>query len=229
VVLRERAEAMLLHQFDDEENGLELQTFRWLARNGRGPAVLRLCRAVALGLADDHPKTLKPGKEDRFLALTALLAVAHDEERAELEDKVRAAFAQEDVGREMFLARAAIPTEANKKDYFEAYLRLDTPPEQWAQDSLSNFHWPAQGGLTSPFLRRALESAAWTKKHRRIFFMPAWLDAFVNGHSDQEALEVVDEFLATAALDSDVRKKLLQSRDGLVRAVRVRARFAAAK
>lgn len=227
--LRERAEEVLLGQFGEEESGLELQTFRWLARNGGGQAVLRLCRAVALELADDLPKTLKPGKEDRFLALTALLAVVRDEERVELEDKVRAAFAQEDVGREMFLARAAIPTEANKKDYFEAYLRLDTPPEQWAQDSLSNFHWPAQGGLTSPFLRRALESAAWTKKHRRIFFMPAWLDAFVNGHSDQEALEVVDEFLATAVLEADVRKKLLQSRDGLLRAVRVRARFANAK
>ena len=66
----------------------------------------------------------------------------------------------------------------------------------------------------------------WVKNNRRIFFMPAWLDAFINGHSSQAALKVVDAFLDRAPLSADVRKKLLQSRDGLARAVRIREAFA---
>ncbi|MBK8096756.1 MAG: hypothetical protein IPK26_06595 [Planctomycetes bacterium] len=79
-----------------------------------------------------------------------------------------------------------------------------------------------------PFLRPALERVDWVKEHRRIFFMPAWLDAFVNAHSSAAALATVDEFLATAELSVDVRQKLLQSRDCLQRAVRIRAAIGAA-
>ena len=104
-------------------------------------------------------------------------------------------------------------------------MRADGPPEQWSQDSLPWFHWPGQRELTLPFLRPALERAQWAKQNRRIFFMPAWLDGFVNGHSDAAALAIVDEFLRTATIDDDVRRKLLQSRDGLQRAVRIRAAF----
>ena len=60
----------------------------------------------------------------------------------------------------------------------------------------------------------------------RTAFVSAWLDAFVNGHSTSEALTIVDAFLAEARLSPDVRRKLLQSRDGLARAVRIREAFA---
>lgn len=58
--------------------------------------------------------------------------------------------------------------------------------------------------------------------------MPAWIDAFVNAHSSPAALAIVDEYLAATELSDDVRRKVLQSRDGLLRAVRVRAAFATA-
>ncbi len=134
-------------------------------------------------------------------------------------------FRGEDVGRDLFLARAARGTATNKTEFFGLYLQPEQPPEQWSQDSLANFHWRGQSKLTLPFLRRALDQAQWVKAHRRIFFMPAWLDGFVNGHSSPEALAIVDDFLATATIDADVKKKLLQSRDGLARAVRIRAAY----
>ena len=56
--------------------------------------------------------------------------------------------------------------------------------------------------------------------------MPAWLDAFVNGHDSAEALAVVDAFLHDTRLAPDVEQKLLQARDGLARAVHIRATFA---
>ena len=139
---------------------------------------------------------------------------------------LRGSCADQDIGKEVFLTEAATPTAASKSRYWEQYLRLETPPEQWTQDSLSYFHWPGQEELTFPFLREALEQVDWVKQNRRIFFMPAWLDAFVNGHSSPAALAVVDGFLAESQLSQDVRKKLLQSRDGLARAVRIREAFA---
>ncbi|MFN6192277.1 MAG: hypothetical protein ACK5BN_00450, partial [Planctomycetota bacterium] len=136
-------------------------------------------------------------------------------------------FAGEDLGKERFLARAATPTAAGKQEHFAAYLQLEQPPEQWTQDSLSWFHWPRQEALTLPFLRQALDRGQWVKQNRRIFFMPAWLDGFVNAHASAEALAIVDAFLASRELPSDVRQKVLQSRDGLARAVAIRRAFAA--
>jgi len=189
---------------------------------------MALCRAVAL--RRDLPPDLEPGKEDRFLAVASILArIGSEAEGREaaalLIRQVEESLAGQDIGRDLFLARAATPTAVSKAEYFAAYQQLDQPPEQWSQDSLPYFHWPGQQELTLPFLRPALERAEWVKQNRRIFFMPAWLDAFVNGHSSQEALSIVDGFLAEAEIDDDVRRKLLQSRDGLARAVRIRAAF----
>ena len=219
--LRARTSELLLRQLRDENgSGRELQTFRFLARSSTEPAVLDLCRAVCAG--GELPKGLVPGKQDCFLAAAALLAAGAA--RGEVE-ALRERFAKEDVGKEAFLALAAVPTAESKAAYWDNYMQLDAPPEQWTQDSLSWFHWPRQEALTLPFLKQALEQVDWVKQNRRIFFMPAWLDAFVNGHDGKEALAIVDEFLRTAKLSDDVRRKVLQSRDGLARAVRIRAAF----
>ena len=115
---------------------------------------------------------------------------------------------------------------AAKKSYFESYANLDEPPEQWVSISLGNFHWPGQSPLTRPYLRPALEKVEWVKKNRKVFFMPAWVGAFVNGHSSQEALDVVNEFLAEYSdLPTDIRRKILQSLDSLQRAVRIKKRW----
>ncbi|MBL8755020.1 MAG: ERAP1-like C-terminal domain-containing protein, partial [Planctomycetes bacterium] len=214
---------LLLAQLRDEaDSGRELGTFRFLARASTDARVLDLCRAVVRGA--DVPKGLSTGKQDAYLAAAALLAAgAADAEAAFTSLATR--FAGEDTGKELFLARAATPTAAAKQDYWRRYLELGTPPEQWTQDSLSWFHWPRQGELTLPFLGQALERVDWVKANRRIFFMPAWLDGFVNAHSSPEALAIVDEFARTHALSADVQQKLLQSRDGLARTVRIRARF----
>ncbi|MEO6594981.1 MAG: M1 family aminopeptidase [Planctomycetota bacterium] len=222
--LRERATELLLTQLRDEaDSGRELATFRFLARASTAPRVLELCRAVATG--GELPKGLEPGKQDCFLAAAALIAA--DQAKNEL-DQLQRRFAKEDVGKELFLARAAVPTAAAKAEYWQLYMQLDTPPEQWTQDSLGWFHWSGQSALTLPYLRPALDKVDWVKQNRRIFFMPAWLDAFINAHDSAEALAVVDDFLAATQLSPDVRQKVLQSRDGLWRTVRVRSAFAAA-
>ncbi len=223
--LAAQATELLLQQLRDEAgSGRELNTFRFLARASTETRVLDLCRAVVRG--DGLPAGLVAGKQDAFLAAAALLAAGATDADAALAS-LATRYASEDVGKETFLARAAVPSAANKQAYWQQYLELGTPPEQWTQDSLAWFHWPRQGELTLPFLPKALEQVEWVKANRRIFFMPAWLDGFVNAHASAEALAVVDEFLRRPTLPIDIRQKLLQSRDGLARTVRLRTSFPA--
>jgi aminopeptidase N len=223
--LRARASDLLLQQLNNSGgSGRELTTFRFLARQCADDGTIALCKAVC-GLVD-LPKGLAPGKADRFLAVAALLATG--QESGELA-RLRQYFEKEDIGKELFLALAAVPTAASKASYWLQYLQLDAPPEQWTQDSLPFFNWPGQAALTFPYLQTALDQAAWVKQNRRIFFMPAWLDGFINARDDATALLVVDQFLATASIEDDIRRKILQSRDGLRRSVAIRAAFPAAQ
>lgn len=216
------ASELLLAQLRDGIPGLELDTFRFLAVHGRGEDVTALLRACADG---KPPPGLVLGLRDRFLALASLLAAGTDEGRfaASADWKEQD---DPDFAKHRYVAQAARAEPTAKQQMWESYLDPTGTPEQWIQESLSFFHWPGQAKLTLPFLRPALERVEWVKQHRRIFFMPAWLDGFINGHSSAEALAVVREFLAARPeLPDDIRRKLLQSLDGLERAVRIRARW----
>jgi aminopeptidase N len=216
-----RVTADLLEQLHAGMPGLELQTFRFLARNSAAPEVITLCRELLTTGAETPGLTLGP--EDRYLALAALIAAgkAGDLVAAMTGDATPAGSEKH-----AFVALAAAPDADNKDRYFDTYLQPDEPPEQWVQESLHVFHWRGQDAPTLPFLRRALDRVDWVKAHRKIFFMPAWVDAFVNGHSDRAALEIVDRFLADRPdLDADIRRKIEQSRDGLRRAVAIKARW----
>jgi len=125
--------------------------------------------------------------------------------------------------RRAFVAGAARPDSASKALYFERYLRDPSLNEEWASASLGGFNDPAHAALTLPHLRPALEELEWIRDNRRIFFLPRWIGAFLNGQASREALEVVDGFLGShPELPVDIRRKVLQSRDELERTVRIR-------
>lgn len=185
-----------------------------------------LCRNLVANT--NLPTGLTPGRRDCFLAAAALLVNGEVGEKPADHplQQLQKRFQSQDIGKELFLARAATPTAESKQAYWQRFLVKDDPPEQWTQDSLSWFHWSGQENLTLPYLEPALQQVDWVKANRRIFFMPAWLNAFINGHSSKEALAIVDKFLAERELSPDTSKKLLQSRDSLARAVRIREAFA---
>ncbi|MDQ3179827.1 MAG: hypothetical protein M3Q33_04830, partial [Acidobacteriota bacterium] len=65
------------------------------------------------------------------------------------------------------------------------------------------------------------------KRSRKIFFVNGWLGAFISGQKSEQALAVVNKFLAdNPNLDKDLRLKILENADGLERAVKIRAKFA---
>ncbi|KAA3607299.1 MAG: hypothetical protein DWQ01_16530 [Planctomycetota bacterium] len=202
---------------------LKLPAFRTMARYGSDAWFLDLCRdAARQGHLEGGPEL---GTRDRFLAAAVLLA--HGDPEAEtLLAELEADESLQDRQKYAFMARAASPDPAQKQRTFEAYLQLSEPPEQWIQLSLEFFHWPGQEELCFPYLRQALDRVLWVKEHRKIFFMPAWIDAFINAHSSPQALEVVEDFLqANPDLPLDVRRKLWQSTDRLRRVLQARQRF----
>ncbi len=128
-----------------------------------------------------------------------------------------------EAGRNAFVVRAATPDAAVKRDYFLRYLDDPTLNEEWVSASLSAFNDPDQTALTGAFLRPSLDRLLWIRAHRRIFFLPAWINAFVRGQESEAALAKVDRFLADqGSLPIDVKRKVLEARDELERAVAIR-------
>lgn len=221
--LRRDTVAMLVRQLEAGElAGLELDTFRAIVRLARDPEHLAWVAQVLDG--ERVVDGLGLGTRDRFEALAPLLASGDPGAAARLV-RLRDERAAEDGAWYAYAVGAAAADADTKRRYFESYSNPSEPPEAWAEDSLDFFHWPGEEALTAPYLEKALNQLAWVKQHRKIFFLPAWIDAFVNGQSSPQALAEVEAFLASQPrLDLDVRRKVLQSLDALRRAVKVRSR-----
>ena len=223
--VRRRAELVnvLLEQLAAGElRGQESALWRSLTGFAQETRVQETIRAVLDG--ELRFPGLALGPRDRFASVGALIGAGCDDGLARLEALQHSESG--DFAREVYVARAAHGTAANKKEYFESWQNPDEPPEQWIQSSLGAFHAPGQEALTLPYLRPALDQVLWVKEHRRIFFMPAWINAFVNGHDSPEALAIVEAFLEERAdLSPDVILKIQQSLDGLRRSVAVRERW----
>ncbi len=213
--MRARLEATLIAQLREGLRAIELQCLRALLRCARSDEGLD---AIAVAVRTQRlPSETELGAQDAYAAWGALLAVGRAGTLREGLPRTG------DVAKFAYVAEAAQPDAATKQRYFATYLDAKEPPEQWVQQSLGTFHWPGQAELTLPFLRKALDQIEWVKANRKIFFMPAWIDGFVNGHDSPEALAVVEGFLAERAdLSEDVRRKILQSVDELRRVVRIR-------
>jgi len=125
--------------------------------------------------------------------------------------------------RRAFVARAARPDAAVKKEYFRRYFADDSLNEDWVTASLDGFNTVRQSEMTRPYLIPALDSLRWIQTNRRIFFLGSWLTSFLDGQTSAESLDAVDRFLsAHRDLPRDLQEKILQAEDELARTVRIR-------
>jgi aminopeptidase N len=125
--------------------------------------------------------------------------------------------------------QAGTPIAEAKQQYFAQYLLAPTDPtakpEDWLTQSLRPFNSWNQSALTEPYLRRALNRLPEIKRDRKIFFLGAWLGAFIGGQQSPTALTTVRQWLAQPGIDPDLSLKVLESADELERTVRIRQRF----
>ncbi|MGB6608670.1 MAG: M1 family aminopeptidase [Acidobacteriaceae bacterium] len=164
-------------------------------------------------------------QQDRWSLVTALIAYADPEA-----DSLFAAEQKHDPSGDglkfAWVAQAARPDATVKRQYFDEYLHNPQRSEDWIQSSLGAFNFWNQSQLTAQYLDPALEALPEVKRDRKIFFLVAWLDAFIDGQHSQASLETVQHYLATANPDPDLRLKILEAMDELNRTVRIRAKFA---
>jgi len=169
-----------------------------------------------------------PGVEikplDRWQILRGLLAHS-DAEATALLDAERKRDTSDDARKQAYIVEAARADAETKRRYFDDYLHNKAVAEDWIEGSLSAFNSSNQAALTRAYLKPALAALPQVKRERKIFFVLAWLNAFMGGQNDKAALDQVREFLRTNALDRDLELKVREVMDELERTVRIRAKF----
>jgi aminopeptidase N len=202
--------------------GLRIVYFRMLNEIASTNAGLRGLEDLLNGRVSIPGVALRP--LDRWRMVATLLAQgAPDAEKIYAREKERDKTG--DGLKYSYVAAAAKPSAETKKWYFNDYLHNATRPEDWVEQSLGPFNEWNQSELTLPYLKPALAALPDVKRERKIFFVLAWLNAFIGGQHSAEADAQVHQWLDTAKIDPDLRLKVLQVVDDLDRAVWIRQRF----
>jgi aminopeptidase N len=220
--LQEGWEMALIARVDNARlgYGLRKDALDQLVDTAQGPPALVRLRDLLTGRVQFADKPI--GQPTRWAIVRRFIAIGAPDAAALLATEQQQDRSTEAL-KDAFVAGAARPDATVKADYFKRYFDDAALNEAWASESLSAFNTPEQAGLTLPYLRLALEKLEWIQRNRRIFFLPAWIDAFIGGQVTGEALAVIDQFLAERpALPVDLRRKILLSRDELERTVRIR-------
>jgi aminopeptidase N len=200
--------------------GLRKDSLDTLVATARTPAGVALLQAYLSGTTRFDGGPVK--QVTRWNIVQRLIALGEPDAAALYQAELKRDVTPE-AGRNAFVVKAATPDAAVKQDYFHRYLDDPTLNEEWVSASLSVFNDPDQTALTGAFLRPSLDRLLWIRAHRRIFFLPGWINAFVRGQDSEEAVAAVDRFLAeNGALPIDVRRKVLEARDELERTVAIR-------
>ncbi len=164
------------------------------------------------------------GLPTRWAIVTRLLALGTEGAPGRF-DALRNADRSAEGARQAFGAWAARPNAEIKREYFQRYFADTTLNEDWATASLGSFNESESESLTVGYLRAALDSLPWIQQNRRIFYLGAWLNSFVESRHTRQSLEIVRLFLAERKdLGRDIRLKVLQSVDELERVVAIRER-----
>ena len=220
--LRSGWERALIARMDDATlgYGLRKDALDRLIATARTPLALDRLRSLLAGQASLTGAPIR--QPTRWAIIRRLIAIGAPDASA-LFAAERTRDTSTEAAKDAFVTEAATPTAAVKSAYFKRYFDDAALNEAWASESLSAFNADGQATLTIGFLRPALDRLLWIRQNRRIFFLPAWIDAFIGGQVSGDALKIVDGFLnEQRTLPIDVRRKILLARDELARTVAIR-------
>lgn len=209
-----------------DTDGLRINAFRALRGAAENPEALKTLKGLLAGRVTIPQVELRP--QDRWSIVGRLIAVK-DADAPKLFAEEQTRDTTDDGRKSAFAIQAGAPDATVKQRYFSMYV---TPPtdssaqqEDWLSQSLGAFNNVQQAELTLPYLRRSLDQLPEIKRDRKIFFLGAWLGAFLGGQTSPEAQRIVDAWLAQPNIDADLRRKVLENRDGLDRTVKIRSKF----
>ena len=212
--------------FNAPSLGMRIVSFRTFTSISETPDGLQKVKELLAGKAEVPGVELK--RLDRWNLVGHLIAMSDPEAEAIYE----AEKARDQSGEGLkyaYAVEAGSHSVEVKARYFNGYLHSPTIPEDWITQSLRPFNAWNQAGLTQPYLVQALDELEDIKQHRKIFFLGAWLGAFIGG---QDALEnsvnaqaTVRTWLTTHQIDPDLRLKILEAADALNRTVLIRQSY----
>ena len=206
----------------DPDHDLRIVWFRSLTGFGDQEAGRALMKELLRGRQAIPGVALR--QQDRWSLVTALIAYGDPEAQAVFAAEQKTDSSGD--GRKFaYVAQSAGPDAATKRKYFDDYLHNAVISEDWVQSSLGAFNYWNESQLTAPYLEPALGALEQVKRGRKIFFLAAWLDAFMDGQESRSSLDVVERYLVTAKPDEDLRQKVLQAMDELQRTVRIREKY----
>ncbi|MEO6049845.1 MAG: ERAP1-like C-terminal domain-containing protein, partial [Pyrinomonadaceae bacterium] len=163
--------------------------------------------------------------KDRFDIVTRL-AILGDPDAAKLIADLEKTETGDDAKRYAYSARAGAATAENKAKYWSDFLTNKDISESWIEAAFGPFNSVRHNELTLPYLQKALAELPNLKRSRKIFFVNGWLGAFIGGQRSEQALAIVNKFLAdNPNLDKDLRLKILENVDLIERAVKIRNKY----
>jgi aminopeptidase N len=222
-----RVEAIIADRmFNGPTLGMRIVSFRSFTSISESPDGLQRVKELLAGKVEVPGMELK--RLDRWNLVGHLIAMSDPEARAIYE----AEKARDQSGEGLkyaYAAEAGTPSAEVKGRYFNEYLHSPTIQEDWITQSLRPFNSWNQAGLTERYLVQALDELEDIKQHRKIFFLGAWLGAFIGGQDTLQncvnAQTAVQTWLATHQIDPDLRLKILEAADSLNRTVLIRKTY----
>jgi aminopeptidase N len=221
--LTPRAESVIADRMLNAQTlGLRIVSFRTFTSISETPTALQQVKDLLTGKLAIPGLTLK--RLDRWNLVGHLIAMGDPQAGAILADE-KARDHSGEGQKYAYAAEAGTPSAENKARYFDQYLHSQTIQEDWITQSLRPFNFWKQTTLTGPYLPQALNELPDIKQHRKIFFLGAWLEAFIEGQNSAQAQAVVQAWLASQKIDPDLRLKVLEVFDSLERTVLIREKF----
>lgn len=160
--------------------------------------------------------------KDKFDIITKMISAGYSQGE-HLLSQLEKLETSDDAKRYAYAARAAIRTKENKAKYWNDFVNNKDISESWIEAAFGPWNSIRHSELTLPYLERALKELPNHKRNRKIFFVNGWLGAFIGGQRSEEALAIVNKFLAdNPSLDNDLRLKILENADVIERAVKIR-------
>jgi aminopeptidase N len=206
--------------------GLRIVHFRTLTAIAESPAALQQVKDLLSGRLVVPGLMLKP--LDRWNLIGRLIAM-DDPQAQDIYSAEKARDQSGEAQRYAYAVAAGAQSAEVKARYFDEYLHSQTTQEDWITQSLRPFNAWNQSALTQLYLVQALNELPDIKQHRKIFFLGAWLGAFIDGQNTIEsslrAQAAVRAWLAGEKIDPDLRLKVLEASDALDRTVLIGKAF----
>jgi aminopeptidase N len=163
--------------------------------------------------------------EDDFTNMAMDLAIFQHEKAEQILDQTRVTISNPDKQKRFEFLLPSLSKDEAVRDAFMESLKEEKnrEKESWVLIALGNIHHPLRQESGKKYLKAGLYLIEEIKRTGDIFFPKGWLSSSIGRYSSVYAFDVVQQFLKENPNFSPIlKRKLLQSTDGLYRAQKIK-------